>query len=306
MNRRSVLRTAALLAAGSAAGCLAGGSGDGPDSTTTTTTTRTTTPDPTTTTTDESGPAVFETLTVGSREGVLDPGNNKPHEVTVVNAASEERTIRVRVRRSGDDPMLRAESRSFPADGRLRVELAKPGEYAVDVFVDDEEVGGVDVERSWFDCNSSRTTVTVAGDGEVETETISTTMACGASVRDHAFEVTDGRCRTDGEPEEASVTFGDGALELSGLLVVPSPDYGAEVASVEWERVDGGPGLVVTVATTEAGQGGGGVQCVGALDYEATLDVDGELPRRVTVQHRSADGTREVATATRDAESGDD
>lgn len=295
MKRRALLRrTAALAAAGSVAGCLAGGSGSqsDPGGTTTWTTTDSTT------TTEDRPDEPFETMSVGSREGVLDPDNNKPHAVTVTNAADEPRTIQVRVLGSGDAPSSRSESWEFPAGARLHVELLTPANYAVVVSVGGSEAGRVAVERSWFDCNGSVTHVTVTADGDIDAETISTALGCGSSVRDHAFEVTGRRCRSDGEPDEASVAFGDGTLDLSGLLVVPSPDYGAAVAGVEWDRLDGEPALAVTVAATKAGEGdGGGVQCVGVLDYESTLEIDGELPGRVTVRHRSMDETRVVTTA---------
>jgi hypothetical protein len=296
MKRRALLRrSAALAAAGSVAGCLAGGSGDDR----TTTTPRTTT-DSTTTTTTERAEEPFETLSVGSREGVLDPGNNKPHAMRVINAADEPRTIDVQIRRTGDSPMILSRSWEFPARGWVQVDLLTPANYRIAVSVGGETAGTVDMERSRFDCNSSWTTVTVTADGRVAAETVSTAVACLSAVRDHSLRVTGRRCRSDGEPGEASVAFEDGTLDLSGLLVVPSPDYGAAVESVEWDRVDGESTLAVTVAATELSDDDGGVQCVGVLDYEATLAVDGELPGAVTVRHRSQDETRTVATVERE------
>lgn len=300
MNRRTLLqRTAALVAAGATAGCLAGGS-DGGSESTRTTSTRTTTATSTTTTTERPENA-FETMQVGSRDGVLDPENNRAHAVRVTNAADEPRTIGVQVRASGGNPLVESDSWELPAQAWTHVDLLTPAEYTVVVSLDGEEAGRVAVERSWFDCNASTTNVTVTADGDVESETISTTMGCGPSVRGRSLRIADTGCWTDGETESASVTFGDGALDVTGTVRVPSPDYGLAVAGVEWDLVDGPSTLAVTVATTEAGQVGGGVQCVGAIDYEATLAVDGGLPERVVVRHRSGDGPRDVATVDRES-----
>ncbi len=277
------------------AGCLAGGSGSPAERTTRTTTTTRTRTDSTTTTPDRPDEP-FETMQVGSRDGVLDPENNEPHAVTVTNAADEPRTMEVHVRRSDDSSTSERRSWEFPAHGWVRLKLLRPAEHQVSVAVDGETVGTVDVDRSYFDCNSSTTNVTVTADGDVESEMISTAMGCPTSVRDGEIRVTDSQCASESDAEEATPTFEESSVGISGSIRVSSPDYGLEIAGVEWSHETEKAALTVTVAATEPDEDAGGVQCVGMLDYEATLALDG-IPDRVTVEHRSMGETKAVSTA---------
>jgi hypothetical protein len=291
MKRRALLkRTAALAAAGSIAGCLAGGSGSQAEETTTST--RTTTDSTTTDPPDDA----FDAMQVGSRDGVLDPDNNRPHSVTVTNDADESRTIEVQVRSTGENPLVESDTWELPARARVHVELLAPGEYTVAVSIDGEEAGQVPVDRSWFDCNSSTTNVTVTADDDLESETISTAVACGPSVRDGSVRVTNSQCASESDADEATPTFEASSVGISGSIRVPSPGCGLEIAGVEWSHDDGTAALTVTVAATEP-EDGADMQCVGMLDYEATLTLDNGVPDRLTVEHRSMGETKAVATA---------
>lgn len=292
MKRRALLqRSAALAAVGSVAGCLAGGAGSQPETTTTRTTTDATT------TTPERPDEPFETVEVGSRDGVLDPDNNGPHSVRVTNDADEARTVSVAVRRGDESTDLLSDSWELPGRAWVQVELLTPADYTVTVSVGGEAAGAVDVDRSWFDCNGSTTNVTVGPDGSLESETVSTAMGCPVSVRDGSIRVTASECASESDAEEATPTFEESSVGISGSIRVPSPDYGLEIAGVEWSHETEKAALTVTVAATEPeDDDSAGMQCVGMLDYDATLTFDNGVPDRVTVEHRSMGETKAVST----------
>lgn len=308
MQRRALLRrSAALLAAGALTGCLADGSaGPGSDPGTTRATTPTTTEPTRTTTGQPRAEEPFETVAVGSRERVLDPDGNEPHAVTVTNAASAERAMTVRVRRSGENPLLRSWEWTFPAGGRVRVDLLTPATYDVAVFAGGERAGSLEVPREQFDCNSSATRATVTADGDLEVQTVSTAMGCPATVVDHSVRVVDRGCATDGDADSAAVSFDGRTVKLDGTLRAPTPGYGVAVTGFERDEVDGERTAIFTVATTEPDdEDGAGVQCTGALDYEASVTfsegtvADSPFPGRVVVRHRRDGETVEAGSGSR-------
>lgn len=324
MKRRTLLRTVgAAVGAGTLAGCLTddeatpGGGGSDPDGADTVDPTATT--DPTTTgradggTTAENGTETntstsqdeavfgtdadepFESITVGSRDGVENPDDNRPHGVDVWNAAEDERTLTIAVRR-GSATVLEEEI-TFPGDGYLSMVLAEPADYEIPILEGDEELGVVTVERSRFDCNSSATNVDVAPDGEIRSTVISTMMACRTTgVSDPTFESAEGTCASGSAAGgRASVSFADG-VSIDGVVQAPNPCHRATLVGVS--ETDGS--VTVTVGIEDAREEGTVcVECVGSVGYTATFDEGTTLPRRVTVVHRNHRGEETVATAER-------
>lgn len=306
MNRRDLLASLGGLGAASVAGCVANGSADPPDGTTKTTRTdgtnrsdETTSSTGETTTTDDGagwGPDAetpFESVTVGDRDGVAFPDDNRAHGMRVWNDADDERSISLVLTREGDAVFDR--TLQFPADGWVKLTLNEPGNYELALGVDGQERGTVAVDRTRFDCNSSVTNVTVNAEGAVDAATMTTLVACaGPKVADTSFERGDGRC---GSGDEASVAFEDEVVRVDGSIETPTPCHDLSLASATLEgsesHVDGDDVLVVTV-TTDGRRGGGCTDCVGNVDYEATIGFDHAYPSNVRVVHDSMGGERTV------------
>jgi len=321
MKRRTLLRTVgAAVGAGALAGCVAddgatpGGGGSDPDDTETVDPTAEPTRDDPTTSRPEgstreraTGPTTpdeavfgtdadepFESITVGSRDGVENPDDNRPHGVNVWNAAEEDRTLTIAVRR-GSATVLE-ETITFPGDGYLSMTLAEPGDYRIPIREDGEELGVVTVSRGRFDCNSSATNVDVPPDGEIRATVISTMVACRTTgPSDPTFESAEGTCTSDapGDGERAAVSFDDG-VSIEGAILAPNPCHRATLVGVT-ETDDS---LTVTVGVEDAREEDTAcVECVGSVGYTATFDPGIAPPEQVIVVHDNHQGETTVATA---------
>ncbi|UPV73070.1 hypothetical protein M0R89_10960 [Halorussus limi] len=256
----------------------------------------------------------FATISVGTRAGVRNPENNRPHAIRVWNDSDRARTIGLRLVRRGDQRGAALDRRiEFPADGYLTIRLLEPGDYALAVrpgagtsdgangtATTDAATtaratasgGTVEVSRARFDCNDSRTDVAVTADGRVRSETVTTEAECPPEVVSRTFTAFSGSC---GSADDANVSFGERSVEVSGSIRVPNPCYGAKLAGVAAPSADT---LRVTVATTEPAAGVC-TQCVGTVEYAADLRFRDRVPRTVEVVHRRDGGSATVATATR-------
>lgn len=327
MKRRTLLRAAgAALGTGTLAGCLAddggtggpGGDGDadgtdpsgtetpppGTDTPTDTTdegsgreeTARDTEQDPERFAFEPEPDDPFASETIGSRDGVENPDDNRPHGVAVWNAADRERSLTVAVRRGSATVFDR--TLTFPADGYLSLTLAEPADYTVSLHAGDEHLADVDVGRSWFDCNSSATQIGVLGDGEVRSTSVSTMVACDADdgVSESTFESGEGSCAgMDGEGE-ASVSFGDDQLAVEGTIRASDPCHRAVLRDVS-ESEDA---VTLTVGVEPANGGTTAcVDCVGAVGYRATVAYGVTPPAAVTVVHESMGEATTVTVAER-------
>lgn len=298
MQRRQVLAALGSSTALAIAGCLSGDTGaqDG-----TTTTTRTTTTNDETTTEAEPrwspGPDdPFETFSVGSREEVAFPDNNKAHGVRIWNDAEEARTVSLSLE-SPEGSSLDTDI-EFVADGWVEIAVNEPATYTLTISIDGTTAGEIEVDHARFDCNSSTTNVILTGDGDVTSRTISTLMGCpGASIADESFSFENGSCNMD---DDALVAFEDEAVQIEGSIRTPNPCYGLELASVqllndeEFED-DSDDVLEVTVATTEQ-QSDVCTSCVGSVPYTATVDFEHDYPSNVRVFHESMGEKRTVTT----------
>ncbi|WP_115862908.1 hypothetical protein [Halorussus litoreus] len=315
MNRRALLRrTSPLASLACLAGCLGSASrdpatGDRTERTTTiravetTASTSGTTTEPSETTRDDSDgsddfsgidPAAedpFQSLAVGDRESVAFPDNNRPHDVRVWNDADESRELVVRVSR--DATQLLDRTVEFDGDASLEVALNEPGDYQVAVGLAGEQPTTVRVERALFDCNASATDARVASDGRVETVTQSTMMGCAEpKVAAIELSVDEGTCGTE---NGASVSFDGEQVRVEGTVRTPDPGYDLELADANYDADSGE--LTVQVRATEGDPVG--VQCVGEVPYEATVDFEYDLPGEVVVVHESGEESEEVARTSR-------
>lgn len=238
-----------------------------------------------------------ETLTVGDRGSVDFPENNRPHSLTVENAIKRARSLGLALRVEGEVVVERTVT--VPAGRRVQFDLAEPAAYELDVVAGGERLGTAVVPRGYFDCNGSETIVEV-GSNDLETTTISTMIACrGPDVTSSTFEWDEGQCGTG---HDATVTFADEHVTVSGRVQAPTPCYELELSGVELR--DGGEfggsngTLVVTVATTGK-VSDACVACVGSVPYEASVAFDHAYPETVRVVHVGEDDRRTVVETER-------
>ncbi|QLH75844.1 hypothetical protein HZS55_00365 [Halosimplex rubrum] len=119
--------------------------------------------------------------------------------------------------------------------------------------------------------------------------------ATPSGVADSSLDVTDSGCGT--ETDDASVDFDadGGSLSVTGTIWGADTCHTAVLSDV---RLDGGALTVVVDSESDAGTDTACGQCITEIDYEATVELDGALPREVTVVHRhDGEDTRVTSTA---------
>jgi hypothetical protein len=284
MRRRDVLASAGLLGALGVAGCLAPAGVGRPDPETDTPT------PPGTTTPGSDEPAA--TATVGDRSAVRLPDENGPHVVRVRNADDRTRVIGVRVATDGE---VRYDNAwALEAGAAVRLTLVEPAAYVVTVSEHGAETGSAPVRAGLFDCNDSVTTIAVGPEGDLDVRTASTLVACQSPIVVGAdLVVTDSGC---GGEERSTVAFGPDAVTVTGAITAPNPCHGAALAGVAWDGE--AERLTLTVATTDP-DAAACVDCVGAIEYEATVSVAGDPPPAVAVDHRHFGRTDRVTAERR-------
>ncbi|WP_135825487.1 hypothetical protein [Halorussus ruber] len=294
MNRRELLAAVGVGATGIAG--FVGGRGASARQGTRTTTPSTTTESDGFTGIDSSAERPFAAISVGSREGVRNPENNKAHAVRVWNDSNSARTIGLLLSRGdwgdAESPLIDRQI-EFPADGYLTLRLLEPASYALAVSSGGGTSEPVQIPRAQFDCNDSQTDVAVTEDGQVESVTTTTEIGCPPEVTDRTFTALAGSC---GSESEASVSFAEESVGVSGAIRAPNPCYGAELAEVAVSSADT---LRVVVGTTEP-TASVCAQCIANVRYEADLQFRDRVPGTVEVVHARGDQTETVATVTRD------
>lgn len=326
MNRRELLhRTGALATVAGLAGCLgssSGGSSPAGDQTTarqtaagktstksaTEATTTTDGSESETTKSDESSFSgvesdaenPFRTVELGKREDAAFAENNRPRGLLVWNAVESARTIRLSVAQKGET--LFDERIEFEADAYLNVVLNDPADYRVSLGVSGDSSAGsstFSVPRASFDCNSATTHVGVMTDGAVETQTVSTAMACpGPKVADTGFQAGEGQC---GKEHSASVTFGSqDRVLLRGAVRTPNPRTPITLADASYDKDADTLTVRVKAEQSESdSSSGAGTQCVGEVPYEAEVTFENDFPGTVVVVHESNDESVEVTKQSR-------
>ena len=241
----------------------------------------------------------FARISVGSRQGVQNPENNRAHLIRVWNDSDESRTIGLTLTRGsggagsgGDGGPLLDRQFEFPADGYLTLRLFEPASYRLRVRTGDGTPAEIEVPRARFDCNDSWTDVAVAPQGRVKSETVTTEVGCPPEVVSRSFTQLRGAC---GSANRANVSFDEESVTVRGSIQVPNPCYGARLADVS---VTGEDTLRVTVATTEP-KAGICTQCLAHVEYRADLAFRDRVPGTVSVVHRADGETKTVARVTR-------
>lgn len=348
MKRREFLhRTGATTAVAGLAGCLgttsdaAPSAGDGTegDGAQTTGGSATTTIEAAFSGVESEADEPFRAVSVGDRDGVAFPEQNRPRTLRIWNATDVARSISVEVGRG--EATAFDERVEFDPDAYLAVTLNEPDDYrvSVSVFGRADSTGSTDsggagsggasasgtafpVPRSSFDCNDATTDVGITSDDRIEVTTIATTMACdeAPTVAESDFRVGSGECGTE---HRASVAFDGERVRVDGAVRAPTPrsdlalaatayDSDADVLTVRVRTTAETVRATATARTNETAEtsetaetteNGAGTQCVGEVPYEVEVRFERALPGTVAVVHESDDGTVEVARATQDSAS---
>jgi len=98
-------------------------------------------------------------------------------------------------------------------------------------------------------------------------------------------------CMSDGAAS-ASVSSDSLTVTVSGAIEAPDPCHEATLVDASYDA--DADGLSVTVGTAE-GESGVCQDCVGTVEYEATMTFEGRLPASATVAHEVGDETSTVA-----------
>jgi len=163
---------------------------------------------------------------------------------------------------------------------------------AVDGFV----FGTVTVGRRWFDCNDSESRYALAEDGLVDYGWMTTSMGCpDPAVADATVDVEARGCASE-DDATASVRYDSERVRVDGTFLASAPCYELSIAGATYSA-DRRTATVVVDATAPDDPC---ADCVGAIDYTATVAFDRDLPDRFELRHRDASGDELVGTAVRD------
>lgn len=236
------------------------------------------------------------TVVVGDLDAVPFPSAHPPHELVLRNESGAERTVTVEVATDEDDELL-ARDFTVRADDALEVVLAEPRSYTVTVTTDrpsGESSATVGIDREPFDCTRSSTTVTLRENG-TGTKSVSKSIACPEpQVAAKSIGTVEQSCAGESDDDGATVGFEDEAVIVDGQITTPTPCYEPSIAEATYdERRD-----VLAITVDSGDQSAAGcVDCLGVVDYEARVELEGRYPGRVVVRHESRGETRRVAAA---------
>ena len=116
---------------------------------------------------------------------------------------------------------------------------------------------------------------------------------------DYSTRTTNTGC-DDGSAGTAAVAFDaeEIRLTITGIIESPTPCYEASFEGVKYDSDT--DELRVTIAA-EADGSDVCMECVGAIEYETTLNLEGGFPGTVVVKHGTGNAAAVVATASPDA-----
>lgn len=117
---------------------------------------------------------------------------------------------------------------------------------------------------------------------------------------DTGIETTDTGCAEGEDAESASVTFDADAVSIAvdGVVEASNPCH---VASLEGTKYDSEEMVLsVTIAAKPRDAEEACMECIGGIEYEATLDLEGGLPATVVVRHGTGSDATEVARVDQD------
>jgi|AntDeeMinimDraft_6_1070357.scaffolds.fasta_scaffold00063_8 hypothetical protein len=254
-----------------------------------------------------------ETIEVGDPDEVPFLDAHPPHEFELRNEGEAARTISASITVEGNDEgeddgdnahgsdrdVLLERDFDLAAGDAITLVLVEPRSYAITVTTSSDDgtseatvTDGID--RSPFDCTRSRTTLTLSETG-TQTESTSTSISCPTPVvADASLEVGERECAGGTDEDGATVEFADETVIVDGDITIPTPCHGLSLAETEYdERRDV---LAITVGVGEQ-EGDTCIDCLGAADYAARIDLEGRYPERVDVHHETGDESQRITAA---------
>jgi hypothetical protein len=123
-----------------------------------------------------------------------------------------------------------------------------------------------------------------AGDGDTPTPTPGepTDTPAGPAVTDQSITTVDTRCQTGDATATVSADAEAGVVTVSGSLQTSTPCYRAVLETVSYDAAS--DALTIDVGAERTADTC--IDCVGAVEYEATVAFADGLPGTVTVSHR--------------------
>jgi hypothetical protein len=210
--------------------------------------------------------------------------------VKVWNAADESREMTLVVDRDGETVLDRTVT--FPADGFLTLTVQAPEDWQVDLLREETALTTIEIPRESFDCNQISHLVGVSGDWTAHKQFLATEIACpGPAVAEQSFTAGEGRCASATE-STATIAFEGESVVVEGTFITPNPCYELRLAAATYDAND--DTLEVVVAAKSTGETC--VQCIGAVDYDATVRFDHERPGQVVLKHRKGEKSTVVTT----------
>lgn len=121
-----------------------------------------------------------------------------------------------------------------------------------------------------------------------------TDTPAAVDVADRSIETVGSDCRT-GERDAHDIQTDERAhtVTITGTLITPTPCYDAVLSTVEYEADED---TLVVVVDTESTADDACVTCLGAVEYEATIEFTTALPGSVDVRHAGQPATATPAT----------
>lgn len=131
--------------------------------------------------------------------------------------------------------------------------------------------------------------------GETErTERTDESENATPTVRERGVATYEAECASESDEEAASVTFDDHRIDVEGVVALPDPCHGPELAADGYD----GETLVVTVgAASEDAEMC--TQCTAVAEYLIRLGFDEGTPASVRVEHRTMGETRTITDTSR-------
>lgn len=127
---------------------------------------------------DPSVPAPYQGTKAEPTTVIQVGGAGETFPIQIWNDSPMNRTISVELLHNGSHSSLVTQTETLPPNGTLRLEIRSPG-YLLKVTDEATQTTGTyPVTTAHFDCNSRFAEVRVHGNGNVDSQTVSTSMGC--------------------------------------------------------------------------------------------------------------------------------
>jgi len=117
-----------------------------------------------------------------------------------------------------------------------------------------------------------------------------TTEAPTPSIDDRSIATQAANCMSGDSGAAAEVSSDSMVVTVAGTIETPDPCHAATIADASYDG--DADSLALTVGYESDGEMCS--DCVGAVEYEATVTFTGRLPARATVDHEGTDGTTTI------------